>query len=148
MLGSAGFDFVLTAKTKQAMAELHHVLDALNALPYNFDLTAVTLRCEETWLMLTSLDAKFGCQLHVSNACCSEKPPHALIQLLDTVVSTFSSLHKVEPTACMPTYRSGTPCHCVPCLQAQDGGQELVEQTVARILAFLQAVKYPQLPTP
>ena len=57
MLGSAGFDFVLTAKTKQGMAELHHVLDALNAPPYNLDLTAVTLRYEETWLILTSLDA-------------------------------------------------------------------------------------------
>ena len=42
------------------MAELHHVLDALNAPPYNFDLTAVTLRCEKTWLMLTSLDASIA----------------------------------------------------------------------------------------
>ena len=68
------------------MAELHHVLNALNAPPYNFDLTAVTLRCEKTWL----------------------------IQILDTVVSTFSSLHKVGATACMPTCPSETVCYCFP----------------------------------
>ena len=35
-------------------------------------------------------------------------------------------------------------CH----MQAKNGGQELVEQTVARILSCLRAFKCPQLPTP
>ena len=92
------------------MAELHHVLNALNAPPYNFDLTAVTLRCEKTWLMPTSLHASTKGAM----PCCSEKPPHALIQILDTVVSTFSSLHKVGATACMPTCPSEPVCYCFP----------------------------------
>ncbi|KAL3157692.1 Intraflagellar transport protein 81 [Trebouxia sp. C0010 RCD-2024] len=78
--------------------DLQRLVAALNKAPYNYGLTAVGL---------------------------SSKPPHAVLQLLDAVVWTFSRQFKAPNT-----------------------GLELVEQTAARICKFLSAVKCPISVTP